>query len=328
MKRFNASIVLALLASFVLVGCTTYSQPRYGASGVYYERAYYPPATRVHVDPLVYPYWSLDYFYFSRHYHPYSVVVHRHDPWFYPYPGWYYGYRPPARSQVGFSYRYYYPWYTHGAYHHYRPWHSSVAFSYWHVSAPRHHYSSRERVRQENRRIQELRYRQSQAAQAPPYQRPLPPRVAPRIPSSSRPHTGRVQPRRVPPETRRHHGTHNMPLSPATEFRHDRRQFEPEPRVPDQVLPTDRQRFVPPRHEGRSPAPSQPTIRSSQPRTEQSTAPPRGQEPAPPRSRSERRTRRPDPPPSHSSAPRSRDAATTRHSRSTTDHRRQRQREH
>lgn len=320
MKRFNASFVVALLASLVLAGCTTYSQPRYGGSGVYYDRAYHPTTTRVHVDPLAYPYWSLDYFYFSRHYHPYSVVVHRHDPWFYPYPGWYYGYRPAPRSQIGFSYGYYYPWHAHGAYRHYRPWHSSMTFSYWHVSGPRHHYSSIERVRQENRRIQELRHRQYQAARTPAHRRPLPPRVAPRIPSSSRPHTGRIQQRQAPPQPRRQQGTRDMPVSPAAEFRRDRRQFEPEPRIPDQALPRSRPQSAPPERDGRTPSRTRPATRSSQPRSEQSTSPPR--------SRPERRSRRPDPPPSSSSsAPRGRDAAPVRQGRSS-ERRRERQREH
>jgi hypothetical protein len=226
MNRFRAGTVFAaLLASLLLAGCTTYSQPRYGGSGVYYERAYHPPPARVYVDPLVYPYWSLDYFYFSRHYHPYSVVVHRYDPWFYPYPGWYYGYRPGPRAHVSVSHGYYYPWHARGAYyHHYRPWYSTVSFSHVHYSGPRYHYSSRERTRQENLRIQELRHRQAQAARGPAQHRPLPPTVAPRIPASTRPHTGRVQPQRQRvPATRS--GTSDMPVSPAVEFRRERRDF-------------------------------------------------------------------------------------------------------
>lgn len=329
MKRFNASFVVAILASLVLVGCTTYSQPRYDGSGVYYDRAYHPQTARVHVDPLVYPYWSVDYFYFSRHYHPYSVVVHRYDPWFYPYPGWYYGYRPPARSHVGISYRHYYPWHAHGAYYpYYRPWHSSVSFNYWRTSTSRHHYSSRERVRQENLRMQELRYRQFQAARTPVQRRPLPPTVAPRIPSSSRPHTGRVQQRQAPTTApRRQRGTSDMPVSPAAEFRRERQQFEPEPQVPRQTLPRAGSESVAPRRESPPQPPSRPpATRSADPRSQQSTTPPRSRESAPqPRSRPERRTRRPDPPPGRSSAPRARDSAPARAGRTSE---RRRQREH
>ncbi len=327
MKRFNAGIVIALLASFVLVGCTTYSQPRYGGSGVYYDRAYHPPATRVHVDPLIYPYWSLDYFYFSRHYHPYSVVVLRHDPWFYPYPGWYYGYRPAPRSHVAFSYRYYSPWYAHGAYHHYRPWHSSVAFSYWHVSAPRHHYSSRERVRQENLRIQELRYRQSRAAGAPVQRRAATPTVAPRIPATSRPYSGRVQQRQAPTAPQRHRGTRGVPISPAAELQRERQRSEQQRRVPHQTQPQAIPESATPRRDSRSRTPARPpATHSSPPRTQQSTTPPRSRESTPqPRSRPERRTRRSDPPPSRSSAPRSRESTPARQSGST-ERRRQRER--
>ena len=327
MKGRNARVVVALLASLVLAGCTTYSQPRYGGSGVYYDRAYHPPATRVHVDPLIYPYWSLDYFYFSRHYHPYSVVVHRYDPWFYPYPGWYYGYRPAPRHRVGISYGYYYPWHAHGAFRHYRPWHSSVAFSYWHVSTPRPHYSSRERVRQENLRIQELRYRQSRAAGAPVQRRASTPMVAPRFPASTRPHAGRVQQRHAPPAQRRHRSTRDMPISPAAEFHRQRQRPEPQLRVPRQTRPQAVPESATPRRDSRSRTPSPPPeTRSSQPRTRQSTTPPRSRESSPqPRSRSERRTRRPDPPPSRSSQPRSRDSAPARQSRSS-ERRRQRER--
>ena len=92
---------LAALAG-LLSGCASQFQPRYGHDGIYYDQ---PQRVVHHVspNPAVYPFWSLDWFYFSRHYHPYSVVVSAHDPWFYPYPGWYYGYRPGFRSHVGFA---------------------------------------------------------------------------------------------------------------------------------------------------------------------------------------------------------------------------------
>jgi len=116
------TLFIALLA-LALTGCATYFQPRYGSDGVYYDQSRAQPRAVVAVDPLIYPYWSLDYFYFSRFYHPHSIFVHSFDPWFYPYPGWYYGYRPGFRSSVAFGSGFYYPWYSFGfSYSSYRPW--------------------------------------------------------------------------------------------------------------------------------------------------------------------------------------------------------------
>lgn len=110
-----------------LAGCASYYQPRYGHDGVYYDDPHGYPRHGGQIgyyDPLLYPYWSLDYFYFSRYYHPYSVRIHYYDPWYYPYPGWYYGYRPGPRSSFGLTWdRHYYPWHAYGSsYHHHRPW--------------------------------------------------------------------------------------------------------------------------------------------------------------------------------------------------------------
>ncbi len=113
-------LALTVLVLF-LTGCASQFQPRYGNDGIYYDQ---PQRTVHHVsaNPAVYPFWSLDWFYFSRHYHPYSVVVTSYDPWFYPYPGWYYGYRPGFRSHVGLAWGgYYHPWYR-GGFGHIRPW--------------------------------------------------------------------------------------------------------------------------------------------------------------------------------------------------------------
>ena len=113
-------LILVSLAALVS-GCASQFQPRYGHDCIYYDQ----PQRVVHQaspNPAVYPFWSLDWFYFSRHYHPYSVVVASHDPWFYPYPGWYYGYRPGFRSHVGLGWGgYYHPWY-HRGFAHVRPW--------------------------------------------------------------------------------------------------------------------------------------------------------------------------------------------------------------
>ena len=152
-------IVLAV----VLTGCATYYQPRYGDDGVYYD----PPQVQhraVHVDPLLYPYWSLDYFYFSRHYHPYSVLVDFYEPGYYPYPGWYYGYRAAPRTRVSISYgHHWYPWYGFGPhYHYYQPW----GFRYIHYPRYRHPgWAHQPHVRQVDERLREMERRQrTQAA--------------------------------------------------------------------------------------------------------------------------------------------------------------------
>ena len=126
LSRVIPRTILAVLV-LSLAGCASYYQPRYGHDGVYYDDPHPYSRTSVYVgyhDPLLYPYWSLDYFYFSRYYHPYSVRIHYYDPWYYPYPGWYYGYRPGPRSHVSLAWgSYYYPWYAFGNhYHYYRPW--------------------------------------------------------------------------------------------------------------------------------------------------------------------------------------------------------------
>lgn len=127
-------IPVALLA-ISLSGCVTYYHPRYADDGVYYGDAY-ASRTAVVVDPVYYPYWSLDYFYFSRYRHPYSVVV-SHDPFFRPYPGWYYGYRPGPRFAFAAGVGYWYPWYRAGFYYHYyRPWYRRDHYRYHY-----HHYA-------------------------------------------------------------------------------------------------------------------------------------------------------------------------------------------
>ncbi|MFU8832807.1 MAG: hypothetical protein ACNA7J_11730 [Wenzhouxiangella sp.] len=171
----------ALTGLLMLSGCAT-QQPRYGNDGVYYEQ---PRVHRssVHVSPMIYPYWSLDYFYFSRHYHPYSVIVHRYDPWYYPYPGWYYGYRPGlhARVSLGFGH---YPWHAFGGhYYGYQPWRPLY------VSYPRHHQpvvTGEQRVRQLDERLRETERRER--ALAARQQQRLDP--DPSIAGSSRSRTG------------------------------------------------------------------------------------------------------------------------------------------
>lgn len=151
MNGRRATIRIAAIAALglLLSGCATYYER---GDGVYYQ----PRVQHAHrvalIDPLVYPYWSLDYFYFSHYYHPYSVVVHRYDPWYYPYPGWYYAHRPGYR----------YPWYTYGPhYRHYRPWYVGGYFSFGDDRR-----SQADRVRQIDARLSELETRRSLAVRS------------------------------------------------------------------------------------------------------------------------------------------------------------------
>lgn len=161
-------IALAVLVFAGLAGCVSYYQPRYGGDGVYYDDAYYTPATvrsGYAVNPVYYPYWSLDYFYFSRYYHPYSVFVGYHDPFYYPYPGWYYGYRPGPRVAVSFHYGWggYYPWYRYGDhYRHFQPWHFHGHYGFRGHS--RHHYWDQPPVRRVDARLREMARRDVAAA--------------------------------------------------------------------------------------------------------------------------------------------------------------------
>lgn len=185
MKSRGRTIKLLALAmlGLMLSGCVTYYER---GDGVYYE----PRAQRAHhvalIDPLVYPYWSLDHFYFSHYYHPYSVVVHRYDPWYYPFPGWYYAHRPG----------YHHPWYGYGSrYRYYQPWYVGGYFSFGD-----HRSSQRHRVKQLDARLHELETRRSLAVRS---QRPdrtaLMPRVSQRLPANRRtPTDQRLAPARGP----------------------------------------------------------------------------------------------------------------------------------
>lgn len=137
---------LGLIAALVLLGgCATYYQPRHADDGVYYGDDYgYDRRVVIYddypVNPVYYPYWSLDHFYFSHYWFPYSVVSYR--GWTYPhyryYPGW--NYWPYAHQRVGFSFSvgFGYPWHRVGGYYsYYRPWYPKHHY--------RHHY--REHVR-------------------------------------------------------------------------------------------------------------------------------------------------------------------------------------
>lgn len=167
--------VLGVLA-LGLTACVSYHQPRYGADGVYFDQTRHQPRTVVVADPLLYPYWSLDYFYFSRYYHPYSVAVSAYDPWFYPYPGWYYGYRPGAGSSFGLSVGFgtYYPWHGFG-YASYRPW-RPYAVRYPHYRGDPYQGPSH-RVHQIDERLRAIDERERYPGIARPTSRPGAPAV-------------------------------------------------------------------------------------------------------------------------------------------------------
>ncbi len=119
--------VRIIFASSVLLlaGCASYYDRHYAGSGVYYGSsfghsagygaspgAYHDSYSGAVLNPVIYPYWSLDHFYFSSFHHPYSVVVGYHEPLYYPYPGWIYGYHRPRglAGSRGFSVSFGYPW--------------------------------------------------------------------------------------------------------------------------------------------------------------------------------------------------------------------------
>jgi len=120
---FKSALRLAILAiaAVILSGCSTYYQSYYPDSGVYYDdsgvyygsqqysRGGYGP-----VNPVDYPYWSIDYFYFSQYYHPYSVYVGYSEPLYYPYPGWAFGHYRPARWHGSLAFGFGYPWHGYG----------------------------------------------------------------------------------------------------------------------------------------------------------------------------------------------------------------------
>lgn len=143
-KTVMPKLTVIVLGALVLGGCATYYPSAHDA-GVYHEPQRHARSTVMMADPLLYPYWSLDYFYYSRHYHPYSVLVHRHDPWYYPYPGWYHGY-----GQRGLYGSVHYPWYRYrGHYGGYQPWRAGAAFGF----AERHRHPDSNRVRQIDERL-------------------------------------------------------------------------------------------------------------------------------------------------------------------------------
>ena len=312
-------LLLPVIATLFLAGCASYQQPRYGYDGVYYEQAVsHRSAPAVHVSPLIYPYWSLDYFYFSRYYHPYSVWVGAADPWFYPYPGWYYGYRPGTRTRISlaYGYGYYYPWFGYG-YRGYQPW----GWTYIHY--PRYTSSPPTRVRHidERLRMLETRQRDTRLATGPGTQ------ALPTIGATSRQPSSRLSDeegsRRLEREAvrERHSGaaasraTQTMPrragpprqqpvIITSPQQRNDRsRQESTRQPVPARVQPD--QRSGPARTQPREVLRSPP---ERQPRAQPQLPPARTQPATPPRTQPAPPPARPSPPPQSQPAERSRPA--------------------
>ena len=88
-----------LMVAVTTGGCATYHQPRYSGDGVYYDQWHAAPRQVVVVDPMFYPFWSLDFFYFSHFHRPYRPLFFAHDPWFFHDP-WFYPRRGWATGVV------------------------------------------------------------------------------------------------------------------------------------------------------------------------------------------------------------------------------------
>ncbi len=297
MKNYRSLTVLTLrlpalaLAGLLLAGCATYHGTR--DDGVYYE-APNDRGSAVRVDPTLYPYWSLDYFYYSHYYHPYSVLVDRFDPWYYPYPGWYYGYRPGPRH-VGQFGHFRYPWYRLGnRYAGYRSWHHG----HWdHDRHPRERYDGRNRVRQIDARLRALETRRSLSIRGQRPDRRLTPRTSPWLPATGRGAAlRRDELRRPPPPVRP--GTRSVGPGGEAERRQD---------LIERLRAVDRSTRLPERSSDRRPT-SPPTPRQEtrpRQRTVNPGAPARQRpaEPAPPRSTPQRRGGREPAPPANRARP-------------------------
>lgn len=278
----NTRIGLTALLLVLLAGCATPYERR--SDGVYHERSTRSTVSVIYVDPLVYPYWSLDYFYFSRHYYPYSVIVQRYDPWYFPFPGWYYGYRSGPGAHLHPGYRSYYPWQRHAHYAHYRPWWVDNRFAFGH-----RHERELPRIRQLDSRLHELRTSRSLAirAQRPDRRAVLVPAASPVLPATARRPAG---PDRQ--ATRSSQRERAAPAAPRADRTHHERVIERlhrTPRTPSRETPSTRSQTPAQRHSDGIELPPRlqtaPTPRVPPP--DRTAAPPQVT-PPPPSSRAER----------------------------------------
>ncbi|MGK7295635.1 MAG: hypothetical protein ACNS61_07410 [Candidatus Wenzhouxiangella sp. M2_3B_020] len=158
--RIVTRLLAAVAAVSVLGGCVSYYERHYGGSGVYYggyetqRHAYREPLYQP-VNPVHYPYWSIDYFYFSQYHHPYSFYVGYHEPLYYPYPGWALGYRhyPRYRHYSG-GLAFGYPWYGFG--HHYPRYSLGFFVGYGGHGGYHGYHDRRHRIRHIDQRLYEL----------------------------------------------------------------------------------------------------------------------------------------------------------------------------
>lgn len=281
--------IAAALLALVLGGCATY-YPAGPDRGVYYEKPQYRSTRITYVDPLVYPYWSLDYFYYSHYYHPYSVLVHRYDPWYYPYPGWYYGYGPGPRFAAGRG-RFHVPWYRYpDRYATYHPWRAGTRVSFGHYSRDRYdRYDRREaprdRLRDINSRLRDIESRRARTVRNQRPDQRLLPGAAPRLPATGRGAAAFRDGRSMPPLPARRAETGRRSANERTSLLQRLRDIDRRARVPER-----RERRREPSGELRprdqeSRPPSAPIERTSPSRQ-------RSVDPSPPRNRSQRRPTR------------------------------------
>lgn len=172
--NIKSGLRLASVAALAILlgGCSTYYQSYYPDSGVYYEdsgvyghASGYSRGGYGRVNPVDYPYWSIDYFYFSQYYHPYSVYVGYHEPLYYPYPGWALGHYRPIGWHGSLAFGFGYPWYGYG----YRyPAYTFGFFSgydpYYHRGYYGHDRRDRHRIRHIDRRLEALQHGNSYAS--------------------------------------------------------------------------------------------------------------------------------------------------------------------
>lgn len=149
--------VTLIAVAAVLGGCATYNYSHAPGSGVYYaesggyrhaadsSRGGYRP-----LNPVDYPYWSLDYFYFSQYHHPYSVYVGYSEPLYYPYPGWAFGHHHPVRGHRSTTLGFGYPWHGYGSRY------PAYSFGFFAGHGRSHSGSHLRRDRHNHRRIRDI----------------------------------------------------------------------------------------------------------------------------------------------------------------------------